>query len=140
VASNFAALSAAEVACRVTSVAVTLYLAKCLGAAGYGRIEFAFNIVFWLVLLVREGLDVIASREIARHPRLIRPMVNHILAIRVLLALGLLAALVAVGSLTLSEPAERSVLALYGLMLLTTALGLDFVYRAWSGWSWWPSR
>jgi O-antigen/teichoic acid export membrane protein len=129
VASNFAALSAAEVACRATSVAVTLYLAQRLGTAGYGRIEFAFNVVFWLVLLVREGFEVIASREIARHPRLVRPLVNHVLALRTLVALGLLAALVAVGSLTLSEPIQRTVLATYGLMLLTTALGLDFVYR-----------
>ena len=55
---------------------VTLSLAKCLGTAGYGRIEFAFNVVFWLVLLVRDGLEVIAAREIARHPRLIRPLVD----------------------------------------------------------------
>ncbi|HEX8203968.1 MAG TPA: oligosaccharide flippase family protein, partial [Isosphaeraceae bacterium] len=129
IASNFAALSAAEVACRATSVAVTLYLAKCLGRAGYGRIEFAFNVVFWLVLLVRDGLEVIAAREIARHPRLVRPLVNHILAVRGLLALGLLAGLVAVSALSLSGPTERRVLVLYGLMLLTTALGLDFVYR-----------
>ncbi len=128
-ASNFAALSCAEVACRATSVAVTLFLAKQLGTAGYGRIEFAFNIVFWLVLLVREGLDVIAAREIARHPRLIRPLVNHVLAIRGTMALLLLSVLLAVGWTTLTGRTERVVLSLYGLMLVTTALGLDFVYR-----------
>jgi len=126
---NFAALSAAEFACRATSVAVTIYLTHCLGRAGYGRIEFAFNIVFWLVLLVRDGLEVFAAREIARHQRLIRPLVNHVLAVKVLLALGLMLGLVAVGSLTLTEPTQRSILALYGLLLMTTALGLDFVYR-----------
>ena len=129
IASNFAALSVAEVACRAISVVVTLSLAQRLGRAGYGRIEFAFNVVFWLVLLVREGLDVIATREIARHPRLIRPLVNHILAIRCCLAVALLTGLVAVGTLAFSEPTERLIIALYGLMLLTTAIGLDFVYR-----------
>lgn len=108
---------------------VTLALAHRLGAAGYGRIEFAFNVVYWLVLLVREGFDVIASREIARHPRLVRPLVNHVLAIRGAMALTLLAGLVVVGWTTLTEPTERWVLTLYGLMLLTTALGLDYVYR-----------
>jgi O-antigen/teichoic acid export membrane protein len=126
---NFLALSAAEVACRGTSVAVTFCLARRLGAAGYGRIEFAFNIVFWLVLVVRDGLEVIAAREIARHPRLVRPLVNHVLALKVALALGLLLALVNIGILTFSGFTERWVLSLYGLMLLTTALGLDFVYR-----------
>lgn len=127
--SNFAALSLAEIACRGISVAVTLYLAKTLGKAGYGRIEFAFNIVFWLVLLVRDGLEVIAAREIARHPGLIRPLVNHILAVKGLLASALLAGLIAVGSIFLKGSTERTILALYGLMLLTTAMGLDFVYR-----------
>ncbi len=128
-ATNFAALTLAEVVCRAMSVAVTLSLTRRLGPAGFGKIEFAFNVVFWLVLLVRDGLEVIASREIARHPRLIRPLVNHILAVKGMLALGLFAGLVAVGSLTLTEPTERLVLAGYGLMLLTTAMGLDFVYR-----------
>ena len=129
IASNFAVLSVAEILCRGTSVAVTLYLARCLGSTGLGRIEFAFNVVFWLVLIVRDGLEVIASREIARHPRLIRPLVNHILAVKLVLALGLLASLAIVGACTLSEWSEWVLLLLYGLMLVSTALGLDFVYR-----------
>ena len=128
-ASNFAALSAAEIACRAVAMAVTFTLAARLGTEGYGKIEFSFNVVFWLVLLVRDGLEVIAAREIARHPRLIRPLVNHLLALKMLLALGLLAGLVAVGTLTLRGPTERAILCVYGLMLLTTALGLDYVYR-----------
>ncbi len=129
IASNFLSLSLAEIACRGTSVLVTLSLAKCLGKAGYGRIEFAFNIVFWLVLLVRNGCEVIAARELARHPRLVRPLVNHLFFIKVALAVILFLGLVIVGATTLSEPADRKLLALYGLMLLTTAMGLDFVYR-----------
>jgi O-antigen/teichoic acid export membrane protein len=129
IAMNFAALSMAEVGCRAVSMIVTLTLAQRLGRDGYGRIEFAFNVVFWLVLLVREGLDVIATREIARHPRLIRPLVNYILAIRGCLALVLMTGLIIAGRASLSEPADRMLLALYGLMLWTTAVGVDFVYR-----------
>lgn len=129
VATNFLALSAAEIVCRGTSVLVTLYLAKKLGAGGNGRVEFAFNIVYWLVLIVRDALEVIAAREIARHPRVVRSLVNHVLAIKLLLAGGLYALLFATGFLTLSGSTERSILYLYGLLLLTTALGIDFVYR-----------
>ena len=129
IASNFLTLSAAEIACRGTSVFVTLSLAKELGKAGYGRIEFAFNVVFWLVLLVRNGCEVIAARELARHPRLIRPLVNHLFFIKIALAVGLFLALGVVGACTLTDPADRTLLGLYGLMLLTTAMGLDFVYR-----------
>src|SRR5690349_16804066 len=82
IASNFAFMSLAEIVCRGASVAVTLTLAKRLGMANYGRVGFAFDIVFWLVLLVRDAFEVIISRELARHPRLIRPLVNHVLAMR----------------------------------------------------------
>lgn len=129
VAANFLALSVAEIVCRGISVGVTLYLARTLGKAGFGRIEFAFNIAFWLVLLVREGMEVLAAREIARHPKLIRPLVNQVLAIRLALALPLFAGLSVMGSLTLTGGVERLVLSLYALLLVTTALGLDFAFR-----------
>jgi len=93
IASNFAFLSAAELVCRTTSVVVTLSLAKRLGVDGYGRIEFAFNVVFWLVLLLRDSSDVIVARELSRHPRLIRPLVDQVLAYKTLFALMLFSAL-----------------------------------------------
>ena len=129
IASNFVFMSLAEIICRGTSVAVTLTLAKRLGMADYGRVGFAFDVVFWLVLLVRDAFEVIISRELARHPRIVRPLVNHVLALRGILATGLFFGLVTISSLTLRVAEDRAILALYGLLLLTTALGLDFVYR-----------
>jgi O-antigen/teichoic acid export membrane protein len=129
IASNFAFLSIAELVCRGTSVLVTLSLAQRLGVVGYGRIEFAFNVVFWLVLLVRDSSDVIVARELSRHPRLIKPLVDHVLAIKGMFSLILFSGLTIVGALTLRDSADRWILTLYGLMLFTTAIGLDFVYR-----------
>jgi O-antigen/teichoic acid export membrane protein len=129
IASNFAFLSLAELVCRATSILVSFSLMRRLGVVGYGRIEFAFNIVFWLVLLVRDSSDVIVARELSRHPRLIIPLVDHVLAIKGLFSLVLFAGLAILGSLTLRDPADWWVLVCYGLMLFTTASGLDFVYR-----------
>jgi O-antigen/teichoic acid export membrane protein len=129
IASNFAWLSLAELICRTTSVGVTLWLARRLGGDGYGRVEFAFGIVFWLVLLLRDSSDVIVSRELSRHPRLIRPLVDQVLAYKTLFALLLYSGLSVIGLLTMREPADRFFLSLYGLMLFTTAIGLDYVYR-----------
>jgi len=128
IASNFACLSAAELICRTASVVVTLSLAQRLGVDGYGRIEFAFSIVFLLVLLLRDSSDVIVARELSRHPRLIRPLVDHVLAYKTLFALVLFSGLALIGSLTLA-PSDARILALYGTMLFTTAIGLDFVFR-----------
>ncbi len=129
VARNFLALSLAEVVCRATSVIITLSLARTLGASGYGRVEFAFHVAFWLVLIVRDGFEVIAAREIARHPRLTRPVAGQTLAMKGLVALGLFAGLALVTLLPVVDEVLQGLLLLYGLMLLTTASGLDFVYR-----------
>src|SRR6516225_4192689 len=122
IASNFVYLSSAELVCRTTSVLVTLVLAYRLGVAGYGRIEFAFNIVFWLVLLLRDSSDVIVARELSRHPRLIRPLVDQVLAYKTLLALVLFSALTIAGTVTLADRSDRLILILYGAMLFTTAI------------------
>ena len=129
IASNFAILGFAEIVCRAISVVVTLSLARRLGTSGFGRIEFAFNIVFWLVLIVRDCFETIITREIARHPRLTRSLVNHVLAVKLTLAVGILIALSASSLFVFSEAIDRWVVILYGLLLLTTALGLDFVFR-----------
>jgi O-antigen/teichoic acid export membrane protein len=128
-ASNLAILGVAEITCRAMSVLATLALAKRLGPPGLGRIMFAFNIVFWLVLVVRDCFETIATREIARHPGITRTLVNHVLAAKLALAVLLYGALVGVGLATYSDPVDRWILALYGVLLLTTALGLDFVFR-----------
>jgi len=93
IASNFAFLSIAELICRTTSVLVTLSLAHRLGVVGYGRIEFSFNVVFWLVLLLRDSSAYIVTRELSRHPRLIRPLVDQVLAYKALFALVLFSGL-----------------------------------------------
>jgi O-antigen/teichoic acid export membrane protein len=122
-------MSLAEIICRGTSLVVSLMLFTSLGQRNFGRIDFPFTIVFWLVLIVRDTFEGIVVRELALHPRLVRPLVNHVLAVKGLLAVVFFGALGLVGSLTFSSAEDRALLTLYGLLLLTTALGLDFVYR-----------
>lgn len=129
VASNFAALFMAEVACRGVSMLVMLALTRRLLSEGFGRVEFAFNIVFWLVLIVRDGFEVIVTREVARHPRITRALVNRVLAVKLALAVTLLSALYAAATWRMHDPADVRLVGSYGLLLLTTSLGIDFVYR-----------
>ena len=129
IASNFVVLCVAEVVCRGVSVIATLALTQRLKPAGYGRVEFAFNVVFWLVLIVRDCFETIVTREVARHPRITRSLVNHVLAVKLALATVLYVALVGAGFRMLSDRADAGLFALYGLLLFTTALGIDFVFR-----------
>ena len=127
--SNFAILGMAEILCRGTSILVTLSLMNRLQPAGYGRIEFAFSIVFWSVLIVRDFFETIVTRELARKPRLTRCLVNRIITVKVSLAIALYLGLVLLSQFTFKDPQDRWLLCSYGFLLFTTALGLDFVYR-----------
>jgi O-antigen/teichoic acid export membrane protein len=127
--SNFVFLGMAELACRGVSFLVSLMLLNRLGQGGFGRIEFSFNVVVWLVLIVRDCFETIVTREIARHPRLTRGLVNRVLAVKLSLAVGMLALLLVGGRILFTSDVDRYVLWFYGLLLLTTALGLDFVFR-----------
>jgi O-antigen/teichoic acid export membrane protein len=117
------------VICRSLSIGVTLLLTRRLEDAGYGRTEFAFNIVFWLILIVRDGFETIVTRELARHPRLTRNLVNHVIGVRSAFALTIYVGLSLAGFLALKDRTDLLILQSYGLLLITTALGLDFVYR-----------
>ena len=130
IAWNFAILGVAELLCRAFSVLITVSLYRRLGTAGFGRIEFSFNVVFWLVLIVRDCFETIVTREIARRPNLTRGFVNHVLAVKLIFATGLFGLLTSVGRIAFENPIDYWVLSLYGLLLFSTALGLDFVYRA----------
>ena len=128
-AANFVRLGLAEIICRAASVVITLSLTRRLGDAGYGRVEFAFNVVFWLILIVRDGFETIVTRELARHPRLTRSLVNHVLGVKFAFAASIFFGLSAVGLVALTDRTDLFILQAYGLLLITTALGLDFVYR-----------
>jgi len=45
---------------------VTVYLARVLGASGFGKISFAFSIFAYGVLLGDLGLTILGTREVAR--------------------------------------------------------------------------
>ena len=84
----------------------TLALTRRLRPAGYGRVEFAFNVVFWLVLIVRDCFETIITREVARHPRITRSLVNHVLAVKLAIGGLLYVGLVSLGLSALHERAD----------------------------------
>jgi O-antigen/teichoic acid export membrane protein len=129
IASNFAILGSSEIICRAVSLFVALTLAKRLGKSGFGRIEFAFNLVYWLVLVLRDGFETIITREVARHTKLTRHFVNRVLSIKLTAAVVMLGGLSAVALTRYSSPEDGALLVGYGLLLVSTAIGLDYVFR-----------
>ena len=129
IASNFAILGVAEISCRAISV-----IRRSRWRSGWDRRGSAGSSSRFrsssgsfsssgtvLRPLSHERLrDTLGSRG---------TMVNHVLAVKLAFAVGILVALAVVSLFSFSEATDRWVLILYGLLLLTTAMGLDFVYR-----------
>ena len=85
-ARNFLALGGGEVAARVISFGATVYLARTLGAAGYGVIAVAMAIMLYLTYLTDCGVEVLGVREVAAAPTRIGKLVPPVLSLR--LAVG----------------------------------------------------
>lgn len=111
----------------ILGLMVTVQVARQLGRAAYGEVEFAATLVGWILVLVRGGCDQIVLREAARRPRLAEAWSMVLLELRFLLALVALLGLT-IFALTTS-PVSPRLLLIAGLILPIQALTRDVVPR-----------
>ncbi len=126
---NFSALSAAEAVKVALSAFVTVYLARVLGAGGFGIYSFGLAVLGYLSGVVDGGSMLLGTRDVASGGRAAVPShVRAILSLRLALATVSLVALVAF-TLLIREPAiVKRVLLLMSLSLFTLAFTIDWVF------------
>ena len=113
----------------ILSFFVTVYLARVLGASGFGKISFAFSIFAYGVLLSDLGLTILGTREIARRKGRIDDLTSNILSLR--LVLGLIS-FVLLLLFSLFAPLQRDtkvLLTLYSFSIFFYAFYLDWFFR-----------
>jgi O-antigen/teichoic acid export membrane protein len=125
---------ASELLAGVLGFAVMVHLARALGPSSFARVEYAGAVAAWLLVVVRGGVDVIATREAARRPRLIRPLTDVLVGLRCVAALVGYALVLVVAALV--GPTRGVVVAVAGLMLFPAAFVTDVGLRA-TGRLWW---
>ena len=114
---------------RGLNFAISIYLARVLGASGFGLLAFAQAIMAYLSLVAALGLPRLGEREIARSHEDVPKYVNAIIPLRLVLGLGAYLILVVL-VLILSKGYYASIfILLYGLVLFTRAFNLDWVFR-----------
>ena len=106
-----------------------IYLARILGPADFGRINFALAIVAYFTLIGNMGLPLLGTRDIARDKDKIRDYSGSVLTLRFFLAvLGF--SLLLLMAFFLNKPLEiRYLIILYGLGLIPSALLLDWAFQ-----------
>ena len=65
---NFLAVGSGEAIARLVAFAGLLFVARQVGAGGYGVISFAAGVTLYLTRVADFGIDTLGTVEIARHP------------------------------------------------------------------------
>ena len=106
-----------------------VYLARVLGPEDFGKINFATAIVIYFTMIVNMGLPLLGTREVARNVKRVKEYVSNIICIR--LALFALCYTVLTGLAFLwNLPTDiRSIILIYGIGLLPSAVLLDWAYQ-----------
>jgi len=105
-----------------------VYQARRLGPVSFARVEYAAAVAAWLLVLVRGGCDAIVYREAARRPRLIRPLTDLLVGLRLLAAVVGYGIVLTVAALI--GPDRGGAVALAGLGLFASAWATDVGPRA----------
>lgn len=96
IAKNTIFLTVAEVINGVLMFFVTVWLARDLGADGYGKLSFALSYVVFFTIPTDMGLNALAIRNIARSREEVNKYVSNIFTLRILLGVGTFVALVVI--------------------------------------------
>ena len=121
VGKSFLTLGAGESISRVIGFVASILLARRLGPAGFGMVALAHAVVLYCQYVADFGVHTLGVREVAARPASAPVLVPSLVAGRLLVAAGLVAAVAAAGLLLMPQP-EGAVLALYSLTLLFVAL------------------
>ncbi len=125
---NFFALASGEALSRVFAFGATIYLARLLGADGYGIIAFALAINLYFIKIAEFALEWVGTEEIAKtSPDPIPKLTSAILSARLIITFVLMFVAAIAIWLILPDP-ERFILLLYLLVLVPTAINTKWVY------------
>jgi O-antigen/teichoic acid export membrane protein len=124
---NFLAVGSGEAIARIVAFAGLLYVARNVGAAGYGVVAFAAGVTLYLTKIADFGIETIGTVEIARHRDEIPRLASAILTLRLGITTLLTVAMIAVALLFLPEP-DRTVFAVFALTLPPIAASTKWIH------------
>src|SRR5438045_3592652 len=124
---NFFALGSGEAIARIVAFIGLLYMARRVGAAGYGVIAFAASVTLYLAKIADFGIEMIGTDEVAKHRQSIPRIGSAILTSRLLITVPLIIAALGVVQLSAGEP-ERTVLSIFLLTLLPIAASTKWIH------------
>lgn len=109
------------------------YLARVIGASGFGKIAFATAVITWFMSIVTWGFNYTATRDVARHrnnPEEVSVIFSNIISTRMFLALLCFIVLVGLTYVIPEFKENRFILILTYLMIPGNILFPDWMFQA----------
>lgn len=127
--SRFLPLALGEVGARVIAFTATAYLARTLGASGFGQIAFAIAVVSHFGIALAAGIGEVGARDVARDSDHANRIAASGVSLRLSLALAAILGVFAVSSLLNIDPDTRYITRLYAFSIVPLALDTGWVYK-----------
>lgn len=126
---NFLSLVGAEAFTKLITFAAFAYLARLLGAASFGYIEWSAAVLMCASLIVDQGFSSYGAREIAKNPSETARLTAEVVTARFLMAAVGYLAIALFAFWFVNDQTIRLLLLIYGLSLWALPLLLQWVFQ-----------
>lgn len=124
---GFVALGAATLLAQVLGFFVLAVLARRLGPSELGSYSFAINLMSYFAIPANFGITALATRDLARDPTRVRPLLGEIIALQGALCVIPYALLVALAPVLAADETSQTLIPIVGLTFSIEAASLGFV-------------
>lgn len=124
---NFTLQLASEMVAQAIAFGLAIYLARILGAHGFGLWVFAATIITYLAVVIDGGTETWGMREVGAHPERLKQTLIGVIKLRLALCA---ATLLVVGVVAIFVPREQSIALLFGTAsLLVLVFNTNWAHR-----------
>ena len=124
---GFVAMGAATLFAQVVGFFVLAVIARRLGPNDLGSYSFALNLMGYFAIPANFGITALATRDLARDPERVKPLLGEVMALQGALSLLPYLALVALAPLIAADEASEAIIPIVGLAFLIETASLGFV-------------
>lgn len=127
---SFANLASGEAGASLLRLLATVWIARKLGPDHFGLLSVGVAVGAYLSLVGQAGLDIVATRDVASNPDDTLPYLSRLTALRLMTSGAVYAAAAAVVLVAPIDATTRTVLLALGLVTLTQAFDVRWVFVA----------
>lgn len=126
--SNFTVMSASEILFQGSRIISVIYIARILGAAGFGAINFAIAIISYFLIVTNLGLGELGVREVSRKKDF-NYIAETIISMRTSIAFVSFLMILPGAFFFINDAKTAALIVVFSLMLFPYAMSTEWIFR-----------